>query len=128
MDMEIVFPGGLRVDAIMGDMVVETNQDGSAPAPFGLFLASIGTCAGIYVLNFCKQRGLPTENIRIVQRMHASPLTRMVERIELDIQLPAGFPEKYRDAVIRAADQCAVKKHLASPPQFDVYTTEVALA
>ena len=60
--------------------------------------------------------------------MHASPLTRMVERIELDIQLPAGFPEKYRDAVIRAADQCAVKKHLASPPQFDVYTTEVALA
>lgn len=128
MDMEIVFPGGLRVDAIMGDMVVETNQDGSAPAPFGLFLASIGTCAGIYVLNFCKQRGLPTENIRIFQRMHASPLTRMVERIELDIQLPAGFPEKYRDAVIRAADQCAVKKHLASPPQFDVYTTEVALA
>ncbi|HLV44182.1 MAG TPA: OsmC family protein [Aggregatilineales bacterium] len=128
MDMEIVFPGGLRVDAIMGDMVVETNQDGSAPAPFGLFLASIGTCAGIYVLNFCKQRGLPTENIRIIQRMHASPLTRMVERIELDIQLPAGFPEKYRDAVIRAADQCAVKKHLASPPQFDVYTTEVALA
>lgn len=128
MDMEIVFPGGLQVDAIMGDMVVETNQDGSAPAPFGLFLASIGTCAGIYVLNFCKQRGLPTENIRIIQRMHASPLTRMVERIELDIQLPAGFPEKYRDAVIRAADQCAVKKHLASPPQFDVYTTEVALA
>lgn len=127
MDMEIVFPGGLRVDAIMGDMVVETNQDGSAPAPFGLFLASIGTCAGIYVLNFCKQRGLPTENIRIVQRMHASPLTRMVERIELDIQLPAGFPEKYRDAVIRAADQCAVKKHLASPPQFEIYTSEVEI-
>src|SRR5690606_25012852 len=128
MDMEIVFPGGLQVDAIMGDMLVETNQAGSAPAPFGLCLASIGTCAGTYVPDFCEQRALPTENIRIIQRMHASPLTRMVERIELDIQLPAGFPEKYRDAVIRAADQCAVKKHLASPPQFDVYTTEVALA
>ncbi len=123
MEMEIVFPGGLQVDAIMGDMVVETNQDGSAPAPFGLFLASIGTCAGIYVLSFCKQRGLPTDDIKIVQRMHSNPFTRMIEKIELDIKVPQDFPEKYKDAVIRAAELCAVKKHMEQPPQFEVYTS-----
>lgn len=125
MDMEIVFPGGLQVDAVMGNMVIPTNQDGSAPAPFGLFLASIGTCAGIYVLSFCRKRSLPTENIRIVQRMHSNPFTRMIERVELDIQLPPDFPEKYKEAVIRAADQCAVKKHLEQAPEFDVYTSVV---
>lgn len=125
MEMEIVFPGGLQVDAVMGDMVVETNQDGSAPAPFGLFLASIGTCAGIYVLSFCKQRGLPTDGIKIVQRMHSNPFTRMIEKIELDIQVPADFPDKYKDAVIRSAELCAVKKHMETPPQFDVYTSVV---
>jgi putative redox protein len=125
MEMEIVFPGGQRVDAIAGDMVIPTNQDGSDPAPFGLFLASIGTCAGIYVLGFCQQRGLPTENLRIIQRMHTSPLTRMVEKIELDIQLPPDFPEQYKDAVIRSAQLCAVKKHLEHPPAFDVYTSVV---
>ena len=104
MEMEIVFPGGLRVDAISGDMVIETNQDGSAPAPFGLFLASIGTCAGIYVLSFCQQRGLPTEGVRIVQRMQSNPFTRMIENIELDIQVPPSFPEKYKDALIRSAE------------------------
>lgn len=123
MEMEIVFPGGLQVDAVMGDLVIATNQDGSAPAPFGLFLASIGTCAGIYVLSFCKQRGLPTDNIKIVQRMHSNPFTRMIEKVELDIQLPADFPDKYKDAVIRSAELCAVKKHLEQPPQFDVYTS-----
>lgn len=123
MEMEIVFPGEARVDAVIGDMVIETNQDGSAPAPFALFLASIGTCAGIYVLGFCKQRGLPTEGLRIIQRMHSSPLTHMIERVELDIQLPVGFPEKYREAIIRSAAQCAVKKHLETPPEFEVYTT-----
>jgi putative redox protein len=128
MDMEIVFPGGQRVDAKMGPLTIETNQDGSAPAPFGLFLASIGTCAGIYVLSFCQQRGIPTDGVRIIQRMHASPFTRMIERIELDIQVPPDFPEKYKDAVIRSAEQCAVKKHLEQPPTFEVKTSVVETA
>jgi putative redox protein len=123
MDMEIVFPGGARVDAVAGNMVITTNQDGSAPSPFSLFLASMGTCAGIYVLNFCLQRNLPTDGLRILQHTHTDPLTRMVDKVELDIQLPPGFPEKYKDAVIRSAELCAVKKHLDQPPQFDIYTS-----
>lgn len=128
MEMEIVFPGGARVDAISGGMVIPTNQDGSAPAPFGLFLASIGTCAGIYVLSFCQQRGLPTDNIRIVQRMGFDPMTRMINQVELDIQVPPDFPEKYKDAVVRSANQCAVKKHLENPPEFNVHTSVVETA
>jgi ribosomal protein S12 methylthiotransferase accessory factor len=122
MDMEIVFPGGARVDALMGPLTVVTNQDGSAPAPFGLFLASIGTCAGIYVLSFCQTRNLPTDGIKIVQRVIPDPNTRMVDTIQLDIVVPPSFPEKYHEALIRAADQCAVKKHLENPPTFEVRT------
>jgi len=125
MEMEIVFPGAAQVDAVMGNMVITTNQDGSAPAPFGLFLASIGTCAGIYVLSFCQHRNLPTDGIKIVQRMHSNAATRMIERVDLDIVVPPEFPEKYYDALIRAADQCAVKKHLEQPPTFNVQTKVV---
>lgn len=125
MEMEIVFPGGAQVDAVMGNIVITTNQDGSAPAPFGLFLASIGTCAGIYVLSFCQHRNLPTDGIKIVQRMHSNPATRMIERVDLDILVPPDFPEKYHEALIRAADQCAVKKHLEQPPTFNVQTKVV---
>ncbi len=125
MEMEIVFPGGAQVDAVTGNMVITTNQDGTAPAPFGLFLASIGTCAGIYVLSFCQHRNLPTAGIKIVQRMQSNPATRMIERIDLDIIVPPDFPEKYHDALIRAADQCAVKKHLEQPPTFNVRTKVV---
>jgi ribosomal protein S12 methylthiotransferase accessory factor len=128
MEMEIVFPGGLAVDAKMGNMVIPTNQDGSAPAPFGLFLASIGTCAGIYVLGFCQQRDLPTDGLRIVQRMRSNPFTRMIEEVELDIQVPPDFPEKYKSALVRSAAQCAVKKHLENPPAFNVHTSVAEMA
>ncbi len=128
MEMTIDFPGGLKVDANFGPYSVKTDQPGmngmpgSAPTPFAVFLASIGTCAGIYVLGFCKQRGLPTDGIRIVQRMHSNPFTGMVGKVDLEIQVPPEFPEKYYDALVRSANQCAVKKHFEQPPQFDVYT------
>jgi ribosomal protein S12 methylthiotransferase accessory factor len=134
MEMVIDFPGGARVDAHFGSYIVETDQppmgggEGSAPTPFSLFLSSIGTCAGIYVLGFCKQRGLSTEGIRIVQRAHTDPVTRMIGKVDLEIQVPPDFPEKYRDSLIRSAELCAVKKHLENPPEFDVFTKETVFA
>jgi putative redox protein len=99
----------------------------SAPMPFELFLASIGTCAGIYVLGFCRQRNLPTEGIRIIQRNHANS-HGMVEKIDLDIQVPPTFPAQYYDALVRSAELCKVKKTLENPPKFEVKTvvTEAA--
>lgn len=120
MDLKVTFPAGLQVNAEYGPFIIETNQDGSAPAPFALFLASIGTCAGIYVLSFCKQRNISTDGLEIIQKMDVDPVTHMIKKVTLDINLPLGFPEKYRDAVIRSADQCAVKKHLMDAPVFEI--------
>jgi putative redox protein len=127
MEMLIDFPGGSRVDAHIGPLTVYTDQppEASAPTPFATFLASIGTCAGIYVLGFCHQRGLNAEGIKILQRMHTNPMTGMVDKIDLEIQLPPSIPAKYHDAIIRSAELCAVKKHLENPPQFEIKTKVV---
>ena len=134
MEMIIDFPGGARVDAHFDEFTVKTDQPpmgggtGSAPSPFAVFLSSIGTCAGIYVLGFCRQRNLPTEGLRIIQRVHSDSSTGMVDKIDLEIEVPPGFPEKYRDSLIRSAELCAVKKHLEHPPRIDITTTKVAAA
>ncbi len=124
MEMIIDFPGGSRVDAHFGTFTVATDQPpvASAPSPFEIFLASIGTCAGIYVLGFCKQRQLPTEGIRIIEQINHNPTTHMVDSISLEIQVPPNFPENYRDSLIRSAELCAVKKHLEKPPEFNIST------
>jgi ribosomal protein S12 methylthiotransferase accessory factor len=106
----------------MSDQPPSGGGEGSAPSPFELFLASIGTCAGIYVLGFCQRRGLPTDGIEIAQRMEVNQATGLVGKVVLDIRVPPSFPERYHEAIIRAASQCAVKKHLETPPQFEVRT------
>ncbi len=126
MNMEITFGGNKKVNAEYNGHVISTDQplqaggDNTASAPFELFLASIGTCAGIYVKSFCDSRNISTDNIKIIQKMEYNPETRLIGKINLDIQLPADFPDKYRDAVINAANLCAVKKHLLSPPEISV--------
>jgi ribosomal protein S12 methylthiotransferase accessory factor len=127
MEMIIDFPGGSRVDAHFGNFTIPTDQPpaASAPTPFAVFLSSIGTCAGIYVLGFCRQRGIPTDGIQIVQRIHSNPVNGMVNKIALEIQVPSDFPDKYRDSLIRSAELCAVKKHLENPPQFEITTAKV---
>jgi len=132
MKMIIDFPGGDKVDAHFGAFTVETDQpsvhDGksSAPTPFDVFLSSIGTCAGIYVLGFCKQRNLPTEGIRILEHILPNLATGMVEKINLEIQVPPSFPKQYYHALIRSAELCKVKKTLETPPRFEIITKELA--
>jgi putative redox protein len=128
MEMVISFPGGARVDAVYGNMVIKTDQppyaggSGSAPTPFALFLASLGTCAGIYVLSFCQQRGIATDQITITQKMETDPNTHMVKNVSLDIHLPKDFPQKYTAALIKSAELCTVKRHLENPPKFKIQT------
>jgi ribosomal protein S12 methylthiotransferase accessory factor len=131
MDITITFPGGKKVNAEVNGMVIPTDQpklqggEGSAPSPFHHFLASIGTCAGIYVLSFCQERGIPTDKITLTERLEyaATPEGKPVlDTIAIDINVPADFPEKYYNALIKVADQCAVKKAIMHPPKFAIKT------
>ncbi|MBN8570141.1 MAG: OsmC family protein [Ignavibacteria bacterium] len=126
MKMEILFEGNKKVSARFNGYTIKTDQpensggEGSAPSPFDLFLSSIGTCAGFYVKSFCDQRNIPADNIKIVQTMDFNNETHLISNINVDIQLPPDFPEKYRSAVIASANLCTVKKHLANPPALEV--------
>jgi ribosomal protein S12 methylthiotransferase accessory factor len=126
--MEITFPGGMRVVAIHDGFRVATDQPGShggggtAPSPFDLFLVSIGTCAGFYALRFCQQRGIDTGGLSLRVTPHEDPKVRRVVRIEIAIALPIRFPERYREAIVRAVEQCTVKRHLLEPPRFEIST------
>ena len=128
MRMEILLLENRKVAAkfkgfeVVTDQPVSNGGDNSAPAPFDLFLSSIGTCAGIYVLGFCQQRGLSTEGIELKQSLEFNPVTRMIGKINLDIQVPSDFPEKYYDALVKSAELCAVKRHMEDTPDFEVKT------
>lgn len=122
MEMKIHFPGGKQVDAVYNGFTIHTDQpvgdggNGSGPTPFDLLLASLGTCSGFFVASFCQSRSLPTDNIHLTLRVSADEKTHLMKTVDIDIVLPPDFPERYRSAVVRAAEMCMVKQTFANPP------------
>jgi putative redox protein len=126
MELTVNFPGGLAVEADLDGFKVRTDQPeplggaGSAPSPFDLFLASIGTCAGYYALRFCQSRGIATEDVTLKLTAEKDPSVKRVTHVGIEIELPPDFPSRYREAIVRATDQCSVKRHLVDPPEIQV--------
>jgi ribosomal protein S12 methylthiotransferase accessory factor len=126
--IKVTFPGGVRVDASSKGFTFKTDQPayaggtGTQPSPFDLFLASLATCSGYFVVSFCEERQIPTEGLEITMRTERDPKTRRVGLIAIEISLPQGFPEKYKTAVVKAADECTVKKLILNPPVFEIRT------
>jgi ribosomal protein S12 methylthiotransferase accessory factor len=129
MDSEIIirFKGGKKVTADYKNFEIATDQpvryggEETAPEPFALFLASLGTCAGVYVLGLCQSRDIPTDGIELIQKMETTDKGKLT-KIGIDIIVPASFPEKYHKAIARAADACSVKKTISDPPEFEIKT------
>lgn len=123
--MNVSFPGGVAVEARFRDHTVLTDQPdpvgtNTAMSPFDLFLASIATCMGFYALRFCQERDIPTEGLDLSLNPIRDAERKRIGKIQVELKTPAGFPEKYRAALLRAVDLCAVKRHVLEPPEFEI--------
>jgi ribosomal protein S12 methylthiotransferase accessory factor len=125
---DITFTGNKKVDArfrgftLKSDQPVADGGDNAAPSPLEIFLASIGMCAGFYIVAFCQSRSIPTDNITLKQTVMRNDNTHMVEKININIVLPPNFPEKYKAAIVKVAQSCSVKKFLDAPPEIQIST------
>lgn len=126
MEINVSFPGNLKVEANIGEFVIPTDQpeksggDNSAPSPFVLFASSIATCAGFFAMKFCRTRELDTTGMQLSLKYEWDKEQKRYPKMEIDLTLPEGFPEKYRGAIIKAMDQCVVKQHILNPPEFEI--------
>ncbi len=122
-ELKVSFQGEKRIDVEVDGFVIKTDQSpqgggqGSAPEPFDYFLASLAACAGVYALNFCEKRGIETKGLALELRCEWNRDKRLYDKMEFVLTLPAGFPEKYRDAIVRSMQLCAVKRHMEEMPQ-----------
>jgi putative redox protein len=122
-ELTINLKGNMKVDADIRGFTVSTDQrkdddgDNSAPTPLELFFASIGTCAGVNIAFFCIERELPYKNIDIRMVVERDDKTHAVKKVNMNIRVPSDFPDKYKGALLKAVDACAVKKTIKAQPE-----------
>ena len=131
MEVEVSFPSATRIQARSKDLTVEIGPppdrggDPSAYGPFDLLLCSLATCTGFQVLDFLRQRGLDTSGAGVRVEAQRGEESHLLESISITIEVSEGFPEKYNDAIVRAAGLCFIKQQLGHQP---TVTTSVVIA
>jgi len=124
--MQITFGGNKKVNASFHGFEIRTDQpaaaggEGSAPTPFDLFLASLGTCAGIFAAGFLQSRKLSTEGFKIDMSFDWDEEAHLIRKVGMKVTLPENFPPQYKAALIKSMELCTVKRHLAEPPRFEI--------
>ncbi len=122
MDIEIRIKDGFLVEAktrkhqIQSDQGLESGGEDLYPNPFEYFLSSIGLCAAHYINSFCKQRDIDSKDIKLKQKVSRDEEQKL--NISFSLSLPPSFPEKYKDALMKAAGSCTVKKAIESGINF----------
>jgi ribosomal protein S12 methylthiotransferase accessory factor len=125
-ELKVVFGDNYRIDVDYKGFTVKTDQpvhdggDGTAPSPFDYFLVSLAACAGFYALAFCRERKIPVGGLGVTMTTERGEVSKMIDKITIAVVPPAGFPEKYRSALLKSVDHCTVKAHMMRPPQFEV--------
>jgi len=129
--MKIRLREGRKVEAEIREFTLLTDQsetaggDNAAPNPFELFLASLGTCSGYYVLAFCRKHDISTEGLELDMEFERDETSKLIRKIDIAVNFPPDFPKRYVAACIKSAEQCTVKKHLADPPEIVLRPSEV---
>jgi len=128
MEVLVKYENGFRFSAFCKGYTVTTGRgedgdkkrDGMWPAQ--LFEASIGMCIGGYIAKFCKEQGIPYEDITIglSRRIEAgSPGPTPSEakpsrtsRIDAKIYLGAKLSYEQQEGILEAADKCYITKSI----------------
>ena len=124
MEIEIKIKDGFKTEATVRGHLIKSDQgcnsggEDCSPEPFEYFLASTGLCVAHYINAFCKKRDIDTSKIRVMEKATRNEEHRL--QVAFKIELPTDFPEKYKTAILRAAETCSVKKAIVEGANFSM--------
>ncbi|WP_421134021.1 OsmC family protein [Alteromonas sp. A079] len=130
MKIDIALLDGQKLQAnfgkhqIISDQSVSAGGDAAYPEPFDYFLASMPLCAAFYIRKFCEARDISTDGISLSQEHSTVGEDKYRKAFSINVSLPEDFPEKYKKALLAAANSCTVKKVIQAMPEFSIQIDE----
>jgi putative redox protein len=102
------------------DQPQQAGGQDSAPMPLELVPTGLGTCVALFVQQFLVTRGLDATGLTVEVQTLGAANPHRIGRFEVAVKIPGGVPEKYREAVKRAAEGCTVHHTLTHQPEIAV--------
>jgi uncharacterized OsmC-like protein len=119
----VQFEAKARTHTIACDQPEDKGGFDEGMTPPELMLASVGTCAGYYAVQYLKARHLDAGgmSLRVTSELARNPARLSTFKIE--VQIPAQLDEHHREGMLRSVKSCLIHNTLLNPPRIEVDIT-----
>ena len=114
-----------RSHSILCDQPVENGGEDSGFTPPELLLASLGSCAAFYAVQFLKTRNLAETGVEVTVTAEKLKQPVRVGNFRVHVACPVSLTEEQTEGLMRSVHHCLVHNTLLTPPEIKI---ELAIA
>ncbi len=106
-----------RGHSVVSDQPEENGGFDEGMTPPELMLASLGTCAGFYAVDYLKRQKLAAEGTRVRVTAGKAKNPARLDDFKIEVDVPAGLSEEHTKGVEEAVHRCLIHNTLLTPPK-----------
>ena len=112
-----------RTHTILCDQPVESGGEDSGMTPPELLLASLGSCAAFYAVEYLRTRNLARSGVEV--RVNADKLKQpaRIGNFRIHVAYPVTLTEEHSEGLMRSVKHCLIHSTLLSPSEIAIELT-----
>ncbi|MGD0482698.1 MAG: OsmC family protein [Terracidiphilus sp.] len=109
-----------RSHTILCDQPAENGGEDSGMTPPEFLLASLGSCAAFYAVQYLKTRNLAENGVEVSVTAEKLKSPARVGNFQIHVACPVSLTEEQTEALMRSVHHCLVHNTLLSPPEIAI--------
>lgn len=117
-----------RLHSIICDQPEENGGDDCGVTPPELLLASLGSCAAFYAVQYLKARNLAETAVEVTVTAEKLKQPARIGNFRVNVLCPVTLTEEQTEGLMRSVHHCLVHNTLLTPPEIAIELTTKEIA
>lgn len=109
-----------RSHTILSDQPVDNDGDDTGMTPPELMLASLGSCAAFYAMQYLKARNLAETGVEVSVTADKLMQPPRLGNFKVSVVCPVTLTDDQNAGIMRSVHHCLIHNTLLSPPQIQI--------
>jgi len=109
-----------RTHTIVCDQPAENGGEDTGMTPPEFLLASLGSCAAFYAVQYLKTRGLAQSGVEVTVTAEKLKPPARLGNFRIQVVCPVALSEEHNQGLMRSVHHCLVHNTLLTPPQIAI--------
>jgi putative redox protein len=117
---QVKFAIHTRSHSILCDQPTENGGQDTGMTPPELMLASLGSCAAFYAVQYLKTRNLDDSGVEVSVTAEKLKQPARLGNFRIRVVCPVSLTQEQNEGLMRSVHHCLVHNTLLSPPQIQI--------